>query len=150
MPVACRPRGRDNRAMTRHLLSYLATLLAVGVLDALWLGVIARGWYAQGLGHLMADRPFWPAAAGFYLLYPVGLLVFAVLPSGGDLMRALLLGAAAGLFAYGTYDLTNLAVMRDWPWRLALVDIAWGVFVSAVGALTGVWAGRAAGLFSAG
>jgi uncharacterized membrane protein len=136
--------------MTRHLLTYLATLLAVGVLDALWLGVIARGWYAQGLGHLMAERPFWPAAAGFYLLYPVGLLVFAVLPSGGDGARALLLGAAAGLFAYGTYDLTNLAVMRAWPWKLALLDIAWGTFVSATGAWAGAWAARAVGLFSAG
>ena len=136
--------------MTRQFLTYLGTLLAVGVLDALWLGVIARAWYAQGLGHLMSERPFWPAAAGFYLLYPVGLLVFAVWPSGGDVARAIALGAAAGLFAYGTYDLTNLAVMRDWPWRLALVDIAWGVFVSATGALAGVLAARAAGLFPAG
>lgn len=129
--------------LTRYLLPYGATLLVVGLLDALWLGVVARKFYAQGIGHLMAERPFWPAAGAFYLLYPVGLMVLAVLPSGGDWTRALALGAAAGLFAYGTYDLTNWAVMRDWPWRLAVVDIVWGTFVSAAGALAGAWALRA-------
>lgn len=130
--------------LTPYLLPYLATLLVVAVLDALWLGVVARSFYAQGIGHLMAERPFWPAAAGFYLLYPVGLMVLAVWPSGGDLGRALALGLAAGLFAYGTYDLTNLAVLRDWPWRVAVVDIAWGAFVSAAGAGAGAWALRVA------
>ncbi len=129
--------------MTRLLLTYLATLLAIGVLDALWLGVIARRFYADGIGHLMADAPWWPAAVAFYLLYPVGVTVFAVMPGGGDWTRALALGLAAGLFAYGTYDLTNLAVMRGWPWRLALVDIGWGMAVSAAGALAGTWAWRA-------
>ncbi len=129
--------------MSRLLLTYLATFLAIGLLDALWLGVVARRFYAEGIGHLMSERPWWPAAVAFYLLYPVGVLVFAVLPSGGEWMRALGLGLAAGLFAYGTYDLTSLAVMRGWPWRLALVDIGWGAFVSAAGALAGAWAWRA-------
>ncbi len=129
--------------MSRLLLVYLATLLTIGALDALWLGVIARRFYAEGLGHLMAERPWWPAAAAFYLLYPVGVTVFAVHPAGGDWTRALALGLAAGLFAYGTYNLTNLAVLRGWPWPLALVDIGWGAAVSAAGALVGTWAWRA-------
>ena len=132
--------------MARHLLTYLGTFLAVGVLDALWLGVIARSWYAQGLGHLMSERPFWPAAAGFYLLYPVGLLVFAVLPSGGDLARALALGAAAGLFAYGTYDLTNAATLRRWPANLVVIDLMCGVVLTALAATAGFVAGRAVGV----
>ncbi len=128
--------------MTRLLLTYLATLLAIGVLDAVWLGVIARRFYAEGIGHLMAERPWWPAAVAFYLLYPVGVTVLAVQPAGGDWTRALALGLAAGLFAYGTYNLTNLAVLRGWPWHLAVVDIAWGAGVSAAGALVGTWAWR--------
>ncbi len=129
--------------MARALLTYLATFLAIGVLDALWLGVVARSWYAQSLAHLLADRPRVGAAAAFYLLYPVGVVVFAVLPAGGDWARALALGALFGLFAYGTYDITNLAVMRDWPLGLTFVDIAWGTLASAAGALAGALAWRA-------
>ncbi len=128
--------------MTRTFLTYLATLLAVGLLDALWLGVIAKGWYQQGMAHLMAPQPRIAAAAGFYLLYPVGLVIFAVMPSGGDMSRALGLGLLFGLFAYGTYDLTNLAVLRDWPVGLTFLDIAWGGLVSACGAAAGAWALR--------
>jgi uncharacterized membrane protein len=87
----------------------------------------------------MAPSPNLPAAAAFYLLYPVGLVVFAVLPSGGDWLRALALGALFGLFCYGAYDLTNLAVLKDWPLQVTLVDIAWGAVVSAVGASAGAW-----------
>lgn len=129
--------------MTRHLLTYLATLLTVGLLDFLWLGVIALRWYQAAIGHLMAPKPHVAAAAAFYLLYPVGVMIFAVLPSGGDWQRALVLGGLFGLFAYGTYDVTNLAVMRDWPLRITLVDIAWGTFVSAAGAVAGALALRA-------
>ncbi len=129
--------------MARSPLTYLATLLAVGVLDFLWLRVIAISWYEGGMAHLLAARPNLWAAAAFYLLYPVGLLVFAVGPAGGDSARALLLGALFGLFAYGTYDLTNLAVMRDWPIGLTFIDIGWGAFVSAAGALAGTLAVRA-------
>lgn len=131
--------------MSRPLLTYLATLLAVGLLDFLWLGLVAKGWYQQGMAHLLAPQPRIPAAAAFYLLYPVGIVVFAVLPSGGDLLRAVGLGLLFGLFAYGTYNLTNLAVMRDWPLGLTFLDIAWGGFVSACGAAAGAWAWRLLG-----
>ncbi len=129
--------------MSRHALTYLATFLSIGLLDVLWLGVIALRWYQQAIGHLMAPKPHALAAAAFYLLYPVGVVIFAVLPSGGDWQRAMLLGALFGLFAYGTYDVTNLAVMRDWPLRITLVDIAWGSFASAAGAVAGTLALRA-------
>lgn len=125
--------------MTPQLLTYAATFVALAVLDFLWLGVIARSWYRDGIGHLMAASPNWGAAAAFYLLYPIGLVIFAVLPSGGDWLRALTLGALFGLFCYGTYDVTNLAILRDWPLPLTLVDIAWGGVVSAAGASVGAW-----------
>jgi len=128
------------RVMTRIALSYLAVLLLVGVLDYLWLRVIATSWYTQAMAHLLAPEPRLVAAAIFYLGYPVGLMVFAVVPSGGDAVRALSLGALFGLFAYGTYNITNLAVMRDWSVSLTLIDIAWGMFVSAAGAVAGALA----------
>lgn len=128
--------------MTRHLLTYAATFVALAVLDFLWLGVIAKNLYREGIGHLMAPGPNWWAAAAFYLLYPIGLVVFAVLPSGGDWLRALALGALFGLFCYGTYDLTSLAILKDWPLGLTLVDIAWGAGVSAAGASAGAWVQR--------
>lgn len=128
------------RVMSRLALSYLAVLLIVGVLDYLWLRVIATTWYESAMAHLLAPKPNLIAAAVFYFVYPVGLMVFAVAPAGGDGSKALALGALFGLFAYGTYDVTNLAVMRDWSLRLTLIDIAWGVFVSAAGA----WAGTVA------
>jgi uncharacterized membrane protein len=125
--------------MTRYLLTYAATFVALAALDFLWLGVVAKSFYRDAIGHLMAPSPNIPAAAAFYLLYPVGLVVFAVLPSGGDWLRALLLGALFGLFCYGTYDLTNLAVLKDWPVSVTLVDMAWGAVVSAAGASAGAW-----------
>lgn len=120
--------------MPRPLIAYVAALLAVGVLDYLWLRVIATSWYEGGIGHLMAAKPNLWAAAAFYFLYPVGLVVFAALPANGDVVKALTLGALFGLFCYGTYDVTNLAIMKDWPVGLTFIDIAWGAFVSAAGA----------------
>lgn len=128
--------------MTRNLLAYAATFIALAALDFLWLGVVAKNFYREGIGHLMAPGPNLAAAAAFYLLYPIGLVVFVVLPSGGDWLRALALGAVFGLFCYGTYDLTNLAILKDWPLSVTLVDMAWGAVVSAAGASAGAWALR--------
>jgi uncharacterized membrane protein len=128
--------------MTRNLLSYGGAFLVLAALDFLWLGVIAKDWYRDGIGHLMAPTPNWAAAAAFYVLYPIGLMVFAIVPSEGDWLRALTLGALFGLFCYGTYDLSNMAVLRDWPLSLTLMDIVWGAAVSAAGASAGAWVMR--------
>lgn len=135
-------RGRSacySGPMTRYLLTYGATFLTLAALDAAWLGVVARTLYRDAMGQLLAPSVNVGAAAAFYLLYPIGLVVFAVLPSGGDWLRALVLGALFGLFCYGTYDITNLAILKDWPLGLTFVDIAWGAVVSAAGALAGAW-----------
>ncbi len=129
--------------MSRALAAYGAALVAIGLLDYLWLRVIATSWYEGGMGDLLAPKPNLVAAAAFYFLYPVGVVVFAGLPAGGDWVRALLVGALFGAFCYGTYDLTALAVLRGYPAWLAALDIAWGTFVSAAGAVAAALAVRA-------
>jgi uncharacterized membrane protein len=129
--------------MTKYLLAYATTLAVMVAIDLLWLGVIAKPLYQQGIGHLMADEPNLVAAAMFYLLFPLGLVIFAVIPNSlneliaAGWLRAACAGALFGFFAYATYDLTNLATLKLWPVRLALIDIAWGTFVSALSAALG-------------
>ena len=120
----------------KYLLAYAATAAVMLALDALWLGLVATPLYQQGIGHLMAAAPRLGVAALFYAVYPVGLVVFAVLPAT-DRRNAVLKGALFGFFAYATYDLTNLATLKQWPVWLAGLDMAWGALVSAVSAVAG-------------
>ena len=118
--------------MTRKLcFAYLGTLLAFLVLDGLWLGVFLGPTYKSLLGALMLDQPRWLPAVLFYLLYALGCVVFVVLQSG-SWQRAARLGALLGLVAYGTYDLSNWATLQGWSAGLALMDMAWGTFLTAV------------------
>ena len=122
----------------KYLVVYAAIFLAFLVVDMLWLRVIAINWYQQGLGHLMAATPNLIAAAAFYLLFPLGLLIFAVLPAESEaLIKAVAMGALFGFFAYATYDLTNLATLKSWPVGLTLLDMAWGSLLSAIAAGAG-------------
>ena len=108
-----------------------AALLAVGVLDALWLGWLARGFYVRELGDLMTPQVRALPALLFYLGYPAGLVTLLLWPRPDAMGEAVLRAALIGLLVYGTYDLTNMATLRHWSLRLALVDIAWGMLVSA-------------------
>lgn len=107
---------------------YLATIPVFFAIDMLWLGVLARSFYQTNLRHLLSPEVNWPAALVFYLIYIAGILLFAVRPGleVQSLARACLWGALFGFFIYATYDLTNLATLRDWPLNVVLVDIAWG------------------------
>ena len=120
----------------KYLLAYAATAAVMLALDALWLGLVATPLYQQGIGHLMAASPRLGVAALFYLVYAVGLVVFAVVPATGR-RNAVLKGALFGFFAYATYDLTNLATLKQWPVWIAVLDMAWGALVSAVSAVAG-------------
>jgi uncharacterized membrane protein len=117
------------------------------VLDALWLGVIARDWLAGQLGPLRREKFLLAPAILFYVLYAVGLGVFAVAPAmeDGGWMKAAMLGGFLGLVAYGTYDLTNLATLKSWPLPMTIVDMVWGSVVSAVSAAGAVLILRAVG-----
>jgi uncharacterized membrane protein len=128
--------------MNRFLPAYAAVALSMLVLDLVWLGLVARPMYAAGIGHLMAERPNWLAAGLFYLVYALGLLRFAVLPfdAAAGWSEPLLTAAAFGFFAYATYDLSNLATLKDWPWAVSIADMAWGSAASALACGAGRWA----------
>lgn len=126
-------------SVTRLVIGYLGTAAVFLLVDLLWLGVVARGLYRRHLGHLLAEEVNWGAAIVFYLLFVVGILVFAVLPAveRGSAVRAALMGGLFGFFAYATYELTNLATLEGWPPGIVFVDIAWGTVLTAVVALAG-------------
>jgi uncharacterized membrane protein len=126
--------------MKRQLAAYAGTMIVMVGLDMLWLGVIAKPIYQNGIGHLMADKPNVPAAVLFYALYGLGLVVFAVLPPGGPAPgwgKTVGMAALFGFFAYATYDLTNLATLKQWPIGLSVMDMAWGTCISAAAAAGG-------------
>ncbi|HBO45637.1 MAG TPA: DUF2177 domain-containing protein [Planctomycetaceae bacterium] len=131
--------------MVYYLKLYGATLVAFLAIDMIWLGFVARGFYRRQLGFLLSDQPNWWAAIVFYLLFVVGILVFAVLPSVQveSLQKAIVLGGFFGLVTYATYDLTNLATVKNWPLLVTVVDMVWGTVlaasVSGLGFLAGRW-----------
>lgn len=102
-------------------------------IDLVWIGVVASGFYQRHLGHLLAPGVRWAPALLFYTIFVAGLLVFAVLPgvAAGSLPRTLLLAAFLGFFAYATFDLTCMALFRDFPLVVVVVDLAWGTVLSA-------------------
>jgi uncharacterized membrane protein len=124
---------------------YVCAFVGFLAIDMIWLTMVARGFYRRQLGFLLGDQPNWWAAISFYLLFVAGLLVFVVVPSvqEGSLRRALLLGGFFGLITYATYDLTNHATVKNWPWILTVVDMTWGVVlatsVSYIGYQIGRW-----------
>ena len=121
--------------------AYGVALVVMGVLDALWLGVVASGFYAAQMGALMADSIRLVPALLFYLLYPVAIVGLALVPVPATRRIATLRSAALGLTAYGVYDLSNLATLRGWSLPLTLVDIVWGTLATCVaGTLAYRWA----------
>ncbi|MFC3692110.1 DUF2177 family protein [Chenggangzhangella methanolivorans] len=133
--------------MKIYLVAYAAAAAAFLAADAIWLGFVAREFYRVQLGELMAPDPNLVAAAAFYLLYVVGVVYFAISPAlaSGQWTTALVSGALFGLVAYGTYDLTNLAVTRGFPMTMAIVDMTWGAILTAFAATVGFFAAKAFG-----
>jgi uncharacterized membrane protein len=128
----------------RMLGTYLISLLVFLVIDAIWLGFIARDFFVQQMGPLLRDDPNLAVAAIFYAVFVAGILYFAVMPGlkDGSLWLAVLNGAFLGLLAYGTYDITNLAVLKGYTATLAIVDISWGTALSGLTAFAGYQAAR--------
>jgi uncharacterized membrane protein len=120
----------------RLVFAYFVTIVVFVVIDMVWLGWVARSTYASELGPLVRAQFDYRAALAFYLLYAAGLMFFAIMPAleVKSVLQGLMLGAGLGLVAYGTYDLTNLAVINGFGARIALIDLAWGVVLSGVSA----------------
>ena len=118
--------------MSRILLTYAVSVPVFFIVDMIWLGIIAKGFYRKAREPLLTANINWAAAIIFYLLFLVGILVFALLPGmeKRSLGYTVVLAALFGFIAYATYDLTNLATLRDWPLMLSIVDMLWGAFLS--------------------
>lgn len=110
---------------------YLVSVVVFFAIDMVWLGVVARSFYKNRLGELLGPVN-WTAAIIFYLIFLVGLLIFATAPAldAGSLTHAMLFGALFGFFTYATYDLTNLATLKNWPLSVVFVDMLWGTVLS--------------------
>ncbi len=130
--------------MLRFFAAYVCTAAILFPLDLAWIGGIARNFYRDGLGPIMAERPNIGVAVAFYVLYVVGLSLFVVVPAltANAWKHALVWGALFGFFAYATYDLTNLATLAQFPARIAIVDMAWGTFLSSVSCTAGFFLAR--------
>jgi uncharacterized membrane protein len=118
-----------------HLMKvYLAVIPLFLAVDFLWLGLVANGFYKNQLGSLLRTSgsdmaPLWWAVAGVYLVIPLGIVLFALPPAGSTVLQAALRGLVYGIVLYLVYELTNLALVRDWPLAMAVVDVAWGGFI---------------------
>lgn len=123
---------------------YVIALAVFFCIDLFWLGVVARDLYREQIGFLLSNEIRWGAAILFYVLYVAGLTFFAIAPATYERSwgAALLNGAFFGLVCYATYDLTNLATLRGWPVTIVLIDLIWGVLISAVTSLISFAIGR--------
>jgi uncharacterized membrane protein len=123
------------------LWAYLLTLPVMAVLDLLWIGVLMKSFYFSRIGFLLSGAIRPTPAVLFYLLFVAGIFYLAVVPAHavGSLHKALLSAALLGVVAYGTYDLTNMATIAQWPLAVTVIDIAWGAVISALTAAAAYW-----------
>lgn len=127
-----------------HLKLYLTSLAAFLAIDALWIGLVANAFYKNQIGYLLKSDPDWVAAGIFYLLFVLGIQIFVLLPGlqARSLRFTLARAAFFGLVTYATYDLTNLATVKDWPVLVTVVDLIWGAVLSSAVSLVGYLLGR--------
>lgn len=126
-------------------IAYVATGLVFLALDAIWLTFAAQRLYRPLMGEMLLDNFRLAPAMLFYLIYIAGIVVFAITPAMASdrWITATLYGAFLGLFAYATYDLTNQATLRDWPFMVTIADLLWGTFITALAATVGFLITRA-------
>jgi len=118
---------------------YLIAFVIFLIIDAIWLGLVAPKFYREQIGHLMSERPNFIAALIFYLIFIVGVVYFVVNPAvdAQSVKKVLVSGMLFGFITYATYDLTNLATLKDWPLTVTIVDLIWGTTLStSIGYLT--------------
>jgi uncharacterized membrane protein len=122
----------------KYGVAFLASIVAMVLLDAVWFKLAMGNLFRSELGDVVLESPRMAAAAVFYVVYSIGIVVFVVYPSQSSTWeRAILLGALFGLVAYGTYELTNMATLKVWTWKVVVIDMLWGAFATAVSATAG-------------
>lgn len=128
-------------SFSKFAIGYLLTTVVFFAIDILWLGVIAKDMYNKMLGHLMAPNVNWTAALIFYLIFIVGIFLFSIVPGiqKDSFQHALIYGVLFGFFTYATYDLTNLATLKDWPIKIVFIDIIWGMVLTGSVASSGFY-----------
>ena len=125
--------------MQKLIPSYFSSMIFMFVLDLIWLSQLAKPIYARSIGHLMAAQPNLAYAALFYCVFVFGLMWYAVKPNvqSSGIKSTFLSGALFGFFIYASYDLTNLALLKNWPLGMSLIDMAWGTLLSGASASVG-------------
>lgn len=123
--------------MNRYFILYLATLIVLIPIDFLFLGIVAKGFFASQVGDMLGEIRLAPAIL-FYLLYVIGILVFVSGQAGATWQSTLLYGALFGFFCYTTFELTSLALLKHWTWPVVMVDVSWGTFVTAASSTIGL------------
>lgn len=129
----------------KFLIAYLVTAIVFLVIDYIWLGIVMKDYFQTQLSHLMADEVNLSIAALFYLFYAAGVVFLCINPAleTGNWSKALINGAVLGFLAYGAYDITNMATLRDWPITMSIIDISWGTGLTAISAVAGYFATNA-------
>ena len=130
--------------MTLWIMLWAIAAVIFLALDMVWLLWLGRGFYVDEIGALLRETPNLAAAGAFYVLYIAGLVFFVIKPAymAGSISQALIHGALLGLLAYGTYDLTNLAVLKGFTTKIAIIDMAWGSLLTGMTAAFTVWVSR--------
>lgn len=128
-----------------YAILYISILLPLCAADAVWLSSTGGPLYKATLGDIMLDSPKIAPVVVFYLMYPIGLMIFAGLPAmkAGSVMPAIVYGALLGFFCYAAYDLTNFATLRNWNLQLTIIDVAWGTLLSGFASAVGYYAASA-------
>jgi uncharacterized membrane protein len=127
--------------VTKLLISYALTFVVFFIVDMAWLGLIAKDLYKKYLGDFLSEQVNWTAAVIFYLLFIVGVFIFAIMPAveKNSVVSAITLGALFGFFTYATYDLTNLATLKNWPITIVFIDIIWGSVLTGIVSTAGFY-----------
>ena len=123
------------------ILAYLLTAVVFFAIDLTWMGLISKNFYRKYLGGFLSDTVNWTAAFVFYALFIIGIFIFSILPAveKNSFSHAVIMGGLFGFFTYATYDLTNLATLKNWPLTIVYIDIIWGTILTGLVAAAGYW-----------
>ena len=128
-------------SFSKLIIAYLLTTIVFFAIDMFWLGFLAKNIYRKYLGGFLSDEVNWTAAIVFYLLFIVGIFYFCILPANEkqSLSKVIISGAFFGFITYATYDLTNMATLKNWPLQIVFIDMAWGAVLTAIVSTAGFY-----------